>query len=86
MTIIRAKKTPRGYRCLLGAGKSLGGQRKLPELWLLKEAAVMNHNPEDVIARLVEENERLRTMLIEVLRTIKEVELALSMALDRDRL
>jgi hypothetical protein len=47
---------------------------------------VTNHNPEDVIARLVEENERLRTMLIEVLRTIKEVELALSMALDRDRL
>jgi hypothetical protein len=45
----------------------------------------MQHDPEDVIARLAAENEQLKTLLVEVLRTIKEIELSLSRALDKDR-
>jgi hypothetical protein len=53
----------------------------------------MPHDPVDTLAialhelaQLRQENAALRTMLIEVLRTIKEVEFALSRALDKDRI
>ena len=52
----------------------------------------MPHDPEDVIAfamreheRLCKENDELRTLLIEALRAMKEVELTLQSALDRDK-
>jgi hypothetical protein len=53
----------------------------------------MPHDPVDTLAialhelaQLRQENVALRTMLIEIMRTIKEVELSLTKALDKDRI
>lgn len=37
------------------------------------------------VLRLQEENAQLRTLLVEILRAMKEVELTLQAALDKDR-
>ena len=39
----------------------------------------------EVVIRLQEENAQLRTLLVELLRAMKEVELCLQAALDKDK-
>ena len=39
----------------------------------------------EAVVRLQEENAQLRTLLVEVLRAMKEVELVLQAALDKDK-
>ena len=39
----------------------------------------------EAVIRLQEENAQLRTLLVEVLRAMKEIELVLRKALDKDR-
>jgi hypothetical protein len=45
----------------------------------------MEKTPHEELAALRNENDQLRTLLLEVLRAMKEVELTLQGALDKDR-